>query len=255
MSRFGLAFALASVVLVGSASVARAQALGQGPPMPLAVDLAKVPVGSYADYTMTVGAGMASMKSRMALVARTPAANILETSVEGGMLGPSGKMAVQMTIAPGTDATPTKMVTQIGAADPMEIPPALTGKPFTKPNPKTLVGTETIKVPAGSFKAKHYRDKTPQGDKIDYWVTDSVFPLGLVKVEAEQPKSTAQVKGKVMFELAGTGKDAKQLITKPPKPFDQAALMQQMMALQGAAGAAAKPAAAAPPPPAPPAKK
>jgi hypothetical protein len=254
MSRFGLAFALASVVLVGSASVARAQALGQGPPMPLAVDLAKVPVGSYADYTMTVGAGMASMKSRMALVARTPAANILETSVEGGMLGPSGKMAVQMTIAPGTDATPTKMVTQIGAADPMEIPPALTGKPFTKPNPKTLVGTETIKVPAGSFKAKHYRDKTPQGDKIDYWVTDSVLPLGLVKVEAEQPKSTAQVKGKVMFELAGTGKDAKQLITKPPKPFDQAALLQQMMALQSAAGAGAKPGAAAPPPP-PPAKK
>jgi len=252
MSRFGLA--LASVVLVSSSTVAFAQAPGQGPHMPLAVDLAKVPVGSWADYTMTAG-GMPPMKSRMALVARNPSANILETSVEGGMLGPSGKMVVQMTIAPGTDATPAKMVTQIGASDPMEIPPSLSGKPFTKPNPKTLVGTETIKVPAGSFKAKHYRDKTPQGDKIDYWVTDSVLPLGLVKVEAEQPKSTAQVKGKVMFELAGTGKDAKQLITKPPKPFDQAALMQQMMALQGAAGAAAKPAAAAPPPPAPPAKK
>lgn len=259
MLRFGPAFALAWLVLVGSSAVALAQAPGQGPPMPLAVDLAKVPVGSYAEYTMTMG-GLPSMKSRMALVARSTAANILETSVEGGMMG-TGKMIVQMTIPPGLDTTPTKMVTQIGpAADPMEIPPALSGKPFTKPNPKMLVGSETIKVPAGSFKAKHYRDKTPQGDKIDYWVTDSVLPLGLVKVEAEQPKSSAQIKGKVVFELTGTGKDAKQLITKPPKPFDQAALLQQMMAASGAAagaGAGAKPGAAAPPPPAPapPAKK
>ena len=71
------------------------------------------------------------------------------------------------------------MVMQIGAGDPMEMPVEMTGsKPFTKPNPKTLVGSETIKVAAGSFKTKHYRDKTPQGDKIDFWVSESVPPLG-----------------------------------------------------------------------------
>ena len=53
--------------------------------MPIALDLAKVPVGSWADYTMTMGQ-LAPMKMRMALVAKTPAGNIIETSVEGGMM-------------------------------------------------------------------------------------------------------------------------------------------------------------------------
>ena len=73
-----------------------------------------------------------------------------------------------------------------------------------------------------------------------------MLPLGLVKVEVEQ-KSNPQIKGKVSLELAATGKDAKPAITKPPKPFDQAALMQQMMRPRRAgagAGAGAKPAPA-----------
>ncbi len=135
-----------------------------------------------------------------------------------------------------------KMVMQLGAGDPMDMPVELSGsKPFTKPNPKTLVGTETIKVAAGSFKTKHYRDKTPQGDKIDFWVSESAPPLGLVKIELEQ-KNNPQIKGKLQFDLTGTGKDAKPLVTKPAKPFDQAALMQQMMGASGAgAGAGAPP--------------
>ena len=50
-------------------TVAFAQQPGQGPPMPIAVDLAKVPVGSWADYTMTMGQ-LPPMKMRMALVAK-----------------------------------------------------------------------------------------------------------------------------------------------------------------------------------------
>src|SRR4029079_12443208 len=148
------------------------------------------------------------------------------------------------------------------AGDPMDMPVELSGgKPFTKPNPKNMVGTETIKVTAGSFKTKHYRDKTPQGDKIDYWVSENVPTFGLVKIEVDQ-KNNPHIKGKLVFDLTGTGKDAKPLVTKPPKPFDQAALMQQMMSASqagagaGGAGPGAKPAAppaapAAPPPAAP----
>jgi hypothetical protein len=260
MSRFGLAFAF--ILCVGGPTVAFAQSPGQGPPMPLALDLAKVSAGSWADYTMTMGT-LPSMKMRMALVAKTPAANVIETSVEGGMMAAAGKMVMQMTLAPGTEGAVKKMVMQLGAGDPMDMPLELSGgKPFTKPNPKALVGSETIKVAAGSFKTKHYRDKTPQGDKIDFWVSESAPPLGLVKIELEQ-KNNPQIKGKLLFDLVGTGKDAKPLITKPAKPFDQAALMQQMMA---ASGAGAKPGAAptghqpAPPPaanqpPPPPAPK
>lgn len=259
MSRLGFAFAV--VLCASSSTVAFAQSPGQGPPMPMALDLAKVAVGSWSDYTMTMGT-LPSMKMRMALVAKTPTTNVIETSVEGGMMAAAGKMVMQMTLAPGSEGTVKKMVMQLGAGDPMDMPVELSGgKPFTKPNPKNLVGTETIKVAAGSFKTKHYRDKTPQGDKIDFWTSESVPPFGLVKIEVDQ-KNNPQIKGKLVFDLTATGKDAKPLVTKPPKPFDQAALMQQMMSASqagsgaGGAGPGAKPAAppaapAAPPPAAP----
>jgi hypothetical protein len=255
MLRAGVAFGLA--LFVCGPTVAFAQQPGQGPPMPMALDLAKVSTGSWADYTMTMGQ-LPKMKMRMALVAKTPAANVIETSVEGGMMAAAGKMVMQMTLAPGTDGAVKKVVMQLGAADPMDMPIDMTGgKPFTKPNPKGLVGSETIKTPVGAIKTKHYRDKTPQGDKIDYWVSESVPPLGLVKIEVDQ-KSNPQIKGKLLFDLVASGKDAKQSITKPAKPFDQAALMQQMMgASAGGAGAGAgkgapaKPAAPAPTPAAP----
>jgi hypothetical protein len=250
MSRFGVAFGLAVVCLCGP-TAAFGQQPGQGPPMPLAVDLAKVPAGSSADYTMVMGQ-LPSMKMRIALVGKTAAANTIETSMEGGVLATSGKVVMQLTLVPGTEGTVKKTVMQLGSGDPMELPAAMTGdKPFTKPNNKALVGSETVKAAGGSFKTKHYRDKTPQGDKIDYWVSETALPIGLVKIEVDQ-KSNPQIKGKLTLELTGLGKDAKQLITKPAKPFDQAALMQQMMsAAGGGAGPGAKPAPPPPPPPAP----
>jgi len=256
MLRLGVAFGLA--LCIGSSTVAFAQAPGQGPPMPIATDLAKVPVGSSADYTMALGQ-LPKMKMRIALVNKSAAANEIETVVEGGMISAAGKMVMHMTLGPGSDVSVKKMVAQLGAADPMELPREMAGgKAFTKPNPKSALRSETIKVPAGSFKTKHYRDKTAEGDAIDYWVSESAPPFGLVKIEVDQ-KNNPQIKGKLVFELTGLGKDAKPLVTKPPKPYDQAALMQQMMSASGAGSGppgagGAKPAPAAPPP-SPPAKK
>src|SRR4051812_14441823 len=180
LRRLGLGLVFGLALGVGGSSIAFAQAPGQGPPMPMAIDLAKVAVGSWADYSMAMGQ-LPSMKMRLALVDKTPAANVVETTVEGGMMAAAGKMVMQMTLAPGLEAKPKKMVMQLGAGDPMDMPIEMTGgKPFTKPNPKNLIGTESVKTAAGSFKAKHYRDKSPQGDKLDYWVSDSVPPMGLV---------------------------------------------------------------------------
>ena len=122
------------------------------------------------------------------------------------MMAAAGKMVMQMTLAPGTEGTVKKMVMQLGAGDPMEMPVELSGsKPFTKPNPKTLVGSETHQGRRRDrSRPKHYRDKTPQGDKIDYWVSESVPPLGLVKIELDQ-KNNPQIKGKLTFELTGDG--------------------------------------------------
>jgi len=253
MLRFGVAFGLA--VLIGGPTVAFAQAPGQGPPMPMAIDLAKVTAGSWAEYSMVMGQ-LPPMKMRMALVTKSATLNVIETSVEGGMMAAAGKMVMHMELAPGADASAKKVVMQLGSGDPMEMPLEMSGnKPFTKPNPKSLVGPETIKTETGSYKTKHYKEKTPQGDKIDFWVSESVPPLGIVKIEVEQ-KSNPQIKGNLVFELIGMGKDATAAVTKPAKPFDQAKLMQQMMGAAAGGGAGAGKSAPPPaPPPPPPAKK
>jgi hypothetical protein len=249
MLRAGVAIGL--VLLVCGPTAALAQQPGQGPPMPIAVDLAKVPPGSWADYAVTMGE-LPPMKMRMALVARSAAGNVIESSVDGGMMAMVGKMVMQMTLTPGADHKLKKAVMQLGANDPMEMPVAMTGnKPFTKPNPKGLLGSETIKTAAGSFKTKHYRDKTPQGDQVEYWVNEGVPPFGLVKVEVDQ-KNNPQIKGKSTFQVTAIGNDAKPSVTKPAKPFDQAALMRQMMGTAaGGAGKGGGPKPAPAPGPAP----
>jgi hypothetical protein len=228
---------LAALLLAPAAAWAQ---MAQGPPTPLAVDLAKVPVGSWAKYDMTMGT-MPPMSMKMALVARTSAGNTLESSMEGGSLpAKAGKVVSQMTLGPGAEGTVSKMVLQVGGNDPMEMPiQAGQGKQFSKPDPKTFVKAETIKVAAGSFKTKHYHDKSSDGDTVDYWVSENVAPLGLVKVEMTQ-KSNPRISGPIKMELAGTGKDAKMVITKKPKPFDQDEFVKQMTGGAGAAPPAAK---------------
>jgi hypothetical protein len=213
--------------------------IAHGPPTPLAVDLAKVPVGSSAAYNVTIGS-MEPMGMKIALVGRGPAGNTLETSIEGGIAARAGKMVTQMTVPSGSTGKVQKMVLQLGANDPMEMPiHGGEAQQFSKPDPKKLVKEETVKVAAGSFKAKHYHDTTPQGDTVDFWVSQSVLPIGLVKLEATQ-KSNPTVSGPITMELTATGKGAKPSITKAPKPFDQATFMKEMMA--GASGGAQRPA-------------
>jgi hypothetical protein len=242
MSRLLLVLGLLSGLVP---AVALAQAPGQGPPIPMAVDLTKVPVGTWAQYTVTMGQ-LAPMTTRMALVNK----GVLETTVEGGMMAAAGgKMTLQMTLAPGgeKEGKVQKMLMQVGTADPMDFPVTPGQQQSNKPDPKRLIKEESITVKGGTFKTKHYRDKAPTGDAVDYWISDKVLPLGLVKMEAEQ-KQNPNIKGSIKFELTSTGKDAKPAITKPGKPFDQAAMIQQMMG-------GAKPGASAGAAPLPPPKK
>lgn len=237
-----LARLLALVALSVFPSVASAQ-MSQGPPTPLAVDLSKIALGSWAKYKTTMG-NLPPMSTKMALVKRTPAGNTLEMSVEGGPVAKAGNIITQVTLSPGESGDVSKLILQVGANDPMELP--VEGgqtHQFTKPDPKTLVKAETIKVAGGSFKTKHYHDKTPQGDSVDFWVSETVAPIGLVKMEMNQ-KSNAMIAGPIKMELAATGKDAKTGITKPPKPFDQSALMNQMTGGGAPAAKGAAPAAA-----------
>jgi hypothetical protein len=247
MTRSIRALALAVACLVPAASFA--QGLGGGSATPLALDLKKVPVGSWAEYQMSIGgaaSGM-SMKSRWALVAKDAGSNTMEMSAEGKALERvGGKMVVKTVLVPDPVSSPKpvkQMVMKMGENDPMEMPLDMPGMPpqrFEKPDPKKLVGKEQVKVPAGTFKTSHYRDNNQSGT-IDAWVSEEAPPLGMVKV-VTTPKPGATGPGgqpvpPLTMELTARGKGAKSTITKPAKPFDPA--------MFGGGGGA-------PPPPTPP---
>lgn len=67
----------------------------------------------------------------------------------------------------------------------------------------TVVGQESVTVPAGTFKATHLRNAT---DSTDVWVSREV-PFGMVKSQSAA----------VTAELSAMGKDAKKSITETPK--------------------------------------
>lgn len=50
-----------------------------------------------------------------------------------------------------------------------------------------FIGDETIEVPAGSLIAKHYR-KSNNGQIVDFWISDVVKPIGLVKLVSTSSK-------------------------------------------------------------------
>jgi len=218
-------------------ALARAQQPGPGAPLPLALDLAKVPIGTQAEYAASMGS-LPPMSIHVALVGRQASAATVEMTAEGGMAAMAGGKVVMSSVLESGKGDPEvkKMVMQVGANEPMEMPPELAhANKFKKPDPKTLVGPEKIKVKAGSFKTKHYRDKTPAGDAVDYWVSESAPPLGLVKMQAETKNAAAAagaaaagMAGTVTMELTSLGKDAKPVITKAPKPFDVGKLRQQV---------------------------
>lgn len=226
------------LVLLGAAAFAPLGVAqpGGGGSTPLATDLKKVVVGSWAEYAMSMGAMNA--KARWALVARDAKAVTIEMTMEGGpMAQMGGKMTMKMIVAPDPTSVekPVKqIVMQLGENDPMEMPAAMAGggsQKFEKPDPKKLVGKETLKTPAGTFATQHYQDKNEKGT-VDMWVLESVGPLGLVKTiftpKPGAPAGPGTPPGPVTMELTAQGKGAKAIVTKPAGPFNPAALMGGM---------------------------
>ncbi len=56
---------------------------------------------------------------------------------------------------------------------------------------KFKVGSENIEVPAGNLQATHYQKKN-NGQVVDFWISDKVKPIGLVKLSSKNPKVMEQ---------------------------------------------------------------
>jgi hypothetical protein len=240
---------------------------GMGGPTPLGTALEKVPVGTWAEYTVKRG-DQPARKVRHALVGKEGKDFVLETKSEGQNGAPMISHVV-VDPDPTKEGGVKKVVLQMGTNDPMEMPTA--GRPggggggggdgnrgggrgarFIKPDPKKLVGKETVKVPAGTFQAEHYRDEGPRGGTIDFWIAKDAGPLGFVKMESDRPGGDNDNGGKTVVELSAKGKGAKPEVTKAAKPMDPE-MMREMFRGRGQGGGGPRPGGTAPTatPPAP----
>jgi hypothetical protein len=179
--------------------------------------------------------GKMTMSVKFALVARDASSVTMENSIEGGMMAMiGGEMTLKMVMEPDptTAAKPVKqMIMQIGNQDPMLAPDTMKVQRYSKPDPAALVGKETIKVAAGSFKTAHYRNKTEQG-MVDVWVSEEVPPTGMVKLITSGMQAGPQHSPGMAMELVAKGKGAKPSIIKPPMPYDAQKMMRGMAPAQ-----------------------
>jgi hypothetical protein len=225
-----LAFLLAACAAPAKQTAAPAppadEAFAVWPPrMPAAFDLDVVPLGRWAEYEETY-LGAVTIKERVALVGKGANGNTIETTTE---MKPGQKTVFAAVFVAEKDGgvRVARNVFQVEGDEPMEAPPmGPAEQPYPRVDPAKLVGAETVTVRVGTFKSKHYRDRTVFGEQVDFWVADDVWPIGVLRLEAEQ-KQLPTVRAGFKFELVATGGDALAQITAPARPFDPAVVRKR----------------------------
>jgi len=167
-------------------------------------------VGGWSEYQMTTKSE-GSTKMKIAIVGKEGDSYWYETVMEGGRQGGN---IVKMLVSgdPGDTKNVKRMIVKQGNEPAMEMPvemmqqsskgQAQSGKVIDK-------GTETIKVPAGTFKTQHSQYQDAEG-VVDTWVYKDVSPYGMIKSVS---KDTEMV-------LIGYGTGAKTQITETPQKFE-----------------------------------
>lgn len=181
--------ALALAILLAAARLAGAQSGMNSPPVP---GLFQPVVGAGTVYEMTSARAPRSSMT-YAIVGKEAhegeEAWWIELRFDSGEAGET--VMKQLAIIPEAGFPVAKrMIIQSGDAPPMEMPPEMVAtigrQARSQAEGKGLgekVGTETVTVPAGSFRCEHYRQSTAEG-KADIWVSRDVRPNGMVKMES-----------------------------------------------------------------------
>ena len=167
-------------------------------------------VGGWSEYQTTEKGGSSS-KMKMAVVGKEGDAYWYEMAMEGRR---EGKVITKMLVSgdPGETKNVKRMIVKTGDNPAMEMPVQMMEQAAKPQEPKGKIvdkGTETIKVPAGTFTTQHmqYQD----GERVvDTWVAKDVSPYGMVK---SQSKDFEMV-------LLGYGTGAKTQITETPQKFE-----------------------------------
>ncbi len=135
------------------------------------------------------------------------------------MSEPSGKTILGKMLMTPDDFQFHKMIFQMPGKGAMEMPFNPTAAQRTKLEENMQdwhsAGTESVRVPAGTFDCEHWENDKTGGE---VWVSDKVSPFGLVK---EMNKDHSMVLIKVL-------NDYPERITGPVQKFDPQMMMQQM---------------------------
>jgi len=167
-------------------------------------------VGGWSEYQMT-SKQQGSMKMKVAIVGKEGDAYWYETVMEGGK---QGRTITKMLVSgdPGDTKNVKRVIIKTGNDPAMEMPVGMMGQSSKDQGQSGKVidkGTETIKVPAGTFKTQHAQYQDASG-VVDTWMYKDVSPYGMIKSVS---KDTEMV-------LIGYGTGAKTLITETPQKFE-----------------------------------
>lgn len=169
---------------------------------PCATKLPRLPAsGAWSEYQSD------SSSFRMLFVGHEAAGERLEMTMNRTMRnGQTGNMVMQIVVPafPYDMAQAKEVVMQMGDNPPMKMSQQMmdmmrSRMPSSQSispeacNRLSLVGHESVTVPAGSFQTSHYRDAQ---DSTDVWISPDV-PFGMVKVIAPH--------GSMMLKAKGTG--------------------------------------------------
>jgi hypothetical protein len=202
---------------------------GRGGPLriPVLLELKKIPVGSWAEYTVSHG-GRPSRTVRQVLVDRDNTHATVEVILEVRRRmtprpdSPDRKVTRMVVDLDLREIAPREIVVQRADADPRALPTAPGRQRIFKLDPTKSLGSETVAVAAGAFNTQHYRDISPRGGTTDIWASEQVAPFGLVKME-RSPGAKAPARrlalGKVTYALVRMGTGATASITTPARPL------------------------------------
>jgi len=166
-------------------------------------------IGGWSEYQMT-SKSEGSTKMKIAIVGKEGDAYWYETVMEGGR---QGRIITKMLVSgdPGDTKNVKRMIFKQGNEPAMEMPVEMMQQSSKGQGQKGKIidkGSETIKVPAGTFKTQHmqYQDV----ETVDTWVYKDISPYGMIK---SQSKDMEMV-------LIGYGTGAKTQITETPQKFE-----------------------------------
>lgn len=166
-------------------------------------------VGGWSEYQMTPK-GEPPSKMKIAVVGKEGDAYWYETVMEAKR---EGRVITKILVSgdPSDQKNIKRMIFKSGNEPAMEMPVQMMEQPSTqKGQPGKVIdkGTETVKVPAGTFKTQHMQYHN--GEMADSWIYKDISPYGMIKSVSKD------------FEmvLIGYGTGAKTLITETPQKFE-----------------------------------